>query len=74
MEHGDIDFIEPNDRGIYKKERFEISAAEVEELKTVITKMAEEILALSFLDKGCNQKECEYCRLGKLLQEHTSKK
>lgn len=70
MEQGEIDFIEPNDTGKYKKESFEISSAEVEDLKKVIAKMAEEILGLSFVNSSCNKKECEYCKLGQILLEH----
>jgi DNA helicase-2/ATP-dependent DNA helicase PcrA len=68
MRYGEIDFIEPNERGIYKKERFDITDAEVEELKSIIKKTAKEIISLSFIDSVCEDKECEYCRLGKILR------
>ncbi len=74
MKHGEIDFIEPNERGIYKKERFEITAKEVEELSAVIEKIAAAILDLSFTKQGCNDKECSYCKLGKLLLSNESSK
>ncbi|MFA6601963.1 MAG: ATP-dependent DNA helicase, partial [Candidatus Paceibacterota bacterium] len=68
MKYGEIDFIEPNERGIYKKERFEIGVTEVEALKEVIKKTAEEITTLAFLDSTCSDKECSFCKLGKILQ------
>ena len=67
MNHGEIDFIEPNDRGIYKKERFDISPDELIELKKLIHGMAKDIVSLSFTTRTCDDKECVYCRLGGLL-------
>jgi DNA helicase-2/ATP-dependent DNA helicase PcrA len=67
MKYGVIDFIEPNERGIYKKERFEVAADEVRELQILIQKTAKEIIDGSFAEKGCGEKDCEYCKLGKLL-------
>ncbi len=67
MKYGEIDFIEPNDRGIYKKERFEITDKEVDELKEAIKTAADEILNLLFINEKCDDKDCQYCKLGKLL-------
>jgi DNA helicase-2/ATP-dependent DNA helicase PcrA len=67
MTYGEIDFIEPNERGIYKKERFEITQQEVEELKEVIRRVGSEIVSLSFVGNECTDKACQYCALGKIL-------
>jgi hypothetical protein len=67
MKYGEIDFIEPNERGIYKKERFEIEEKEIEKLKLVIQDMAKSITNLDFIDDVCGDKKCEYCKLGKVL-------
>ncbi len=67
MKYGEIDFIEPNERGIYKKERFEVTEDDVAELRSLISKVASQILNLSFVDSKCDDKECQYCRLGKIL-------
>ncbi len=67
MKYGEIDFISPNDRGIYKKESFEINDGDTIELRELIKKSATEIMGLSFLKSKCDDKQCEYCRLGKLL-------
>lgn len=64
MKYGAIDFVEPNPRGIYKKERFEIKDEEVDELKKLILKTAKSILDMSFLNSVCDDHDCEYCRLG----------
>ncbi len=58
-----IDFVEPNDRGKFKREEFEISAEEVSSLKEEVLRVAGEILDLSFWDKGCGEKDCQYCVL-----------
>jgi DNA helicase-2/ATP-dependent DNA helicase PcrA len=63
MVSGDIDFIEPDEKGRYHKEHFEIEDKDVEELKGVITQVAEEILSLSFWESRCDEKACEYCKL-----------
>ena len=68
MQSGVIDFIEANERGIFKKEEFEISTEEVEELKDLILRASSEILNFSFLDKVCDDRNCEYCGLRKLLR------
>jgi DNA helicase-2/ATP-dependent DNA helicase PcrA len=69
MNAGEIDFIEPNERGHFKKERFEITSDEVNALKEVIKIMAEEITSLSFINSKCKDKDCQYCALGKLLEQ-----
>lgn len=67
MDEGVIDFIEPDDRGRFKQERFEVTDEETDELKEVIRKSAEEILTLSFWDKRCDDSKCEYCALRNLM-------
>jgi len=63
MISGDIDFIEPDEKGRYHKEHFEIEDEEVIELKETIHETAKEILNLSFWDSRCEKKDCEYCKL-----------
>ncbi|MEA2715656.1 MAG: ATP-dependent helicase UvrD/PcrA, partial [Candidatus Parcubacteria bacterium] len=67
MRYGEIDFVEPNERAIYKKERFVITAAEVSQLIETVKKMAAEVVTLSFISAGCGEKDCDHCRLGKIL-------
>jgi hypothetical protein len=67
MNSGTIDFIEPNDRGIYKKEQFIIEREEVDILSETIKKVSSEIIDLSFVDKFCDNKECQYCQLAKII-------
>lgn len=60
---GEIDFIEPDARGNYKKEKFEITDEEVTELGEIIKKVYNEIVELKFWDKKCSGKDCTYCAL-----------
>ncbi len=68
MASGEIDFIEPNSSGKYKKEKFDITSEQVKELKVVIEQVANEILELSFWDKTCTDPKCDYCRLRRLMK------
>lgn len=67
MISGEIDFIEPTKSGGYKKEKFIINQDEVDELKNLILKTTSEIKNLSFWDKFCDDEECHYCQLRKLI-------
>jgi len=67
MISGELDFIEPNERGSYKKEKFIITEEDLKELKETIARVIDEILNLKFWDKLCGQKECQYCRLREIM-------
>jgi DNA helicase-2/ATP-dependent DNA helicase PcrA len=68
MLQGEIDFIEPNERGVYKKEKFDIAREEVETVTTEITDMANDIISLGFKERTCKDKDCEYCKLGAIIK------
>ncbi|MAZ40762.1 hypothetical protein CL654_01420 [bacterium] len=63
MKEGVIDFLEPNERGVYKRESFEIEDNEEKELIDIIKKVATEIRELSFWDVRCDEKECQFCAM-----------
>ena len=67
MKTGEIDFVEPNKQGKYKRERFEVTEREVDDLVEVIKKAAQEIINLEFWDKNCTDPECDFCKMRKLL-------
>lgn len=60
---GEIDFVEPDDRGRFKKEEIEISRADVDGLTDLVQKTAGEILSLKFLKHGCGNTRCRWCEL-----------
>ncbi|MBI3255535.1 MAG: ATP-dependent helicase [Candidatus Andersenbacteria bacterium] len=64
MVSGELDFIEPNEKGGFVKKKIEISQSEVTELKKTIKRVWGEIEQLKFLEKdgGCGKSDCEYCQ------------
>lgn len=67
MVSGEINFVEPDTKGRYHVEQFPINDEETEELKKCILKTAHEILSLSFWDSFCEDQECEFCGLRKIM-------
>lgn len=68
MVSGDIDFMEPDEKGKYKKESFEIQKEEIKELEELIKKTADEILNVAFWNTRCEKKDCEYCVLREMMR------
>ena len=68
MATGEIDFIEPDDKGRFKKEAFMVTDEEVSRLEELILKTADEILNLKFWNTTCDDKDCEYCALRKMME------
>lgn len=60
---GIIEFVEPDENGVIRSEKFEIGNGEVSELEALIQKSAEEIMSLSFWSTPCADHECEWCQL-----------
>lgn len=59
---GELVFLESNDRGIYKTERFLYEQEDVEELKNTLRQVQSKLLSLEFLDHApCGK--CEMCQL-----------
>jgi len=69
MVSGEIDFVEPNDRGIYKKEKFAVNTEEAFLLEKQILEMARDVQNVLFWDKKCDDKECEYCALRNMVNQ-----
>ncbi len=66
---GTLDYIEPNDRGIYKKEEFELKTEDAEKVVEQIKSVAEEILTLKFWRTRCGKPDCEFCRLRNAMKD-----
>lgn len=69
MVAGEIDFIEADSKGNQKKEHFEIVDEDMQEVKNTISRVAGEIYNFTFWEAGCNEKDCEFCRLRNLIKE-----
>jgi DNA helicase-2/ATP-dependent DNA helicase PcrA len=67
MQSGEIDFVEPNERDYYKKEKFEVSNLEVVELEEVIKRVGDEIRSLAFFDRRCDEPKCDWCKLRAMM-------
>ena len=63
----ELDFVQPDDKGRYHKEHFEVLESDVEELRATIEHVTHEILKLEFWDKTCDDDACEYCALRALM-------
>jgi DNA helicase-2/ATP-dependent DNA helicase PcrA len=68
MISGEIDFIEPDDKGKLHKERFEIPDEDVAELEKTIHRVADEIMNLKFWDEPCDPEKCDYCELVEVMK------
>lgn len=69
MVSGEIDFVEPDPRGRYRKEKFFITDADVGALKHLVREVAREILALAFWDRYCGKNDCEHCALRRMMKK-----
>ena len=67
MVSGEIDFIDPDERGKWRREEFSVSEEEVEALKEKAIEIGNEIRSFSFWDKRCGKKDCPYCKMRDLM-------
>ena len=63
MTQGGIIFVEPDTKGKFKKEIFEITPSQTKVLEDQIKSVASEILNLDFWERRCDDRDCEYCKL-----------
>ena len=52
MAAGELDFVEPTDQGSFRKERFEITAAEAAEVAELIRQTHAEIKSMAFWEEA----------------------
>jgi len=67
MQSGEIDFIQPDEKGNYKKEFFTITQDMANSLVEQIKIVSKEILELCFWEKTCEDKKCEFCALRRMI-------
>ena len=63
MKEGVIQFIEPDERGKFHRESFDISLGETKVLEAQIGDVAKEIKDLVFWNNIPHEKDCDYCAL-----------
>lgn len=67
MNSGIIEFVEPSEKGEYRREIFNITEEETKILLEQTVKAGKEISSLSFWDESCQDRECEYCKLRRYI-------
>lgn len=68
-----IDFVEPDEKGNYHREVFVPGEEDVHILEEEIKRVFDEVTNLTFLDRRCGKKDCEYCELRDLSEEEPMK-
>ena len=63
MKTGVIDFLEPDAKGNYHQEVFEITERDATAVAEEAIRVGKDIYNLAFWDKRCRDRKCEYCRL-----------
>jgi ATP-dependent exoDNAse (exonuclease V) beta subunit len=67
-----LDFVEPNDRGIHKREVFEVTPEEVIALEADIARMADDLSRGTFIHKTSTSEDAEVRALAALLSKRFS--
>ena len=67
MKEGVIQFVEPDLRGNFHREAFDISDGEVKVLEAQLGEVAKEIKELTFWNTIPHAKDCDYCALRRLM-------
>jgi DNA helicase-2/ATP-dependent DNA helicase PcrA len=62
MVSGLIDFLEPNEKGDYRREVFTVTDEDKENILQLVREVAEKIYNVSFWDERCEE-DCQYCAL-----------
>lgn len=67
MQEGVIDFIEPDKKGDFRSEIFDITKQDVIELESIIKSVGNKIVNLTFWEQKCGDADCEYCKLKEMV-------
>lgn len=65
---GTLSFVEPDSKGEIREETFDVTDAEIADLKAVIIETVQAIATGSFLNEPCNKDTSDYCHLVSLLE------
>lgn len=67
VQSGTIDFVEPDSKGKYRTENFELTSENVDDLLNLLKSVADQIYNLTFWDDFCGDKRCEWCVLRRMM-------
>ncbi len=67
VEEGMIDFVQPDAKDKYHSETFKLDEIPYEKTLTELEKTIEEVRNFAFRDRFCDDPECEYCELRKMV-------
>ncbi|MBP9669557.1 MAG: ATP-dependent helicase, partial [Candidatus Pacebacteria bacterium] len=68
MHEGMLDFIQPDDRAHMHREVFQSDELDIDALQKEIEVASQDIWSLGFWDRFCDEKDCTYCPLRKMMQ------
>jgi hypothetical protein len=58
-----LDFLEKNKKGQYEQYTLEVTEEHLDKLKQEINMMAQGVLSMEFLKKGCGKPDCPWCNM-----------
>jgi len=58
-----LDFLEKNKKGQYEQYTLEVTEEHLDKLKQEINMMAQDVLSMEFLKKGCGKPDCPWCNM-----------
>lgn len=67
VKEGVVDFVEPDKKGRFLSERFEIKEDQEKDLLKELQEAANQISSLSFWNDFCPEKDCEWCNLRRMM-------
>jgi len=68
MREAILDFVQPDNKGNFHRESFEITDDDMSKLEVQINNCAKDILTLGFWDRYCDQPDCQWCKLRRNLE------
>jgi hypothetical protein len=69
VEDGIIEFVEPDNKGRFKQENFDLKFEKLDNLKKEIDVLIKEVTSLDFIENKCGDRECEFCSMGEILKQ-----
>jgi len=58
-----LDFLQKNKKGNFEQYSFDVTKEHLNKLKKEINDLAEDVLSMEFLKKGCHKKDCGWCQI-----------